>query len=1308
MKKKLCYLLLFALLITCASALVINAAEESTAPTNTKGTYGLTFDASNPLTISGDVTAEPNTLSATVYLPTSYTARAGAVFSNYSGATGRTYTLEVSTNGQPRLFVQATNSSAVNLIFNQLDVRGDEPRRVSIVMDKAAKSATCYVSDLSGNLIGQQTMTSTVAYPAFTVDRLYLIGGDYRSGNTQYFKGEVLEVAMYADKRTEAECLAGTVNIADGDMIFGFDLTKALPTYGKDLSGNGHHIAGIDIPADSERTGLTLDASVRQISKKFTSVPKTIEAWVNVSNVDRPGNIIGNYKDANCFNFEIWTKRQPRLYFQDASGSIQNFVFQDANGNNITLDTGWMHLAVVINDDSILLYKNGEAISNMPYTGGFSDNVLKYNYVLGGDLRANNTMYFKGDMANLVAFTDARTADEIKADMNSVDAKADGLMLYYDLSTVKTEDTTIPDLGPNGYNITPPPQTWYQSSPNALKNYAYSMAVVGDTQQLTEQDAANGTNHTAQIYDWIAANVQLKNIQLVLGLGDITQTDIDEEWTVAKTQISKLDGIVPYTLVKGAAPHDRQANFNKYFGTGNYYASQVDGTYLADRYENAYMKLTIGQTKYLIVMLDFGPTDDILTWAGNVISSNPDHKVIITTHAFVHTDGEPYDENDSAVAHGPGVNNGKNNGDEMWDELIKLYPNIVMVLSGHFTNDDIVCSQVEGVHGNTITQMLINPQSMDPTYNYETGMVAMLYFSEDGSEIQVEYISTERANKGEAAYFKTENQFNVDLYAEVEPPTEPNPDAFKTIYGDIPTSYDVETYPFAIFFPDATSETGYTFYKVTKALLTDDSLSVATTASAFNFMRPDQTSNKATSGAVILMRRDVVYSHSAAAYSNLTYSVAEFTLDLGGHVFYDEHTSAGGIFYWYLKKNPTVTNHTFTVKNGDIVISNNPIVAYNYNGNNGANSITTVFQNVNFRFMKGATATSVFGPMYTTSGDPNLASHKFAIAISGCTVDYTNAPAGADLLVDGSTPKSTLTVSNCEFKNRGNVIPKINITMANGFILNLYIPVVTADALDTVTGITLGGATYSVDGAPIVTIDGASYRQIQMAITPDALGEILSLSVDVSHVYTYSDKSTANKTINSTLAVDVIAYLTDLTKDGDTTVAALGRDILAYVRAAYDYAGGDAEIISKINGIIGADYVTKPTDMEKMEITDGMASAGLSLDESPAFIFYPALDAEGNPVYPLENYQFALDGKYRLNAEIRTDKDGKQYFYVSTYAYAMVGTVEYLVKGTDIHGYYNIKAYYDFASGYTDAKLLPLVEALWKYAESAKAYREAK
>lgn len=1359
MKKKLCFLLLASLLITCVSALAIGASAADTTPTNAKGTYGLTFDASNPLTISGDVAVEPNTLSATVHLPKSYTARAGAVFGNYSGASGRTYTLEVNTNGQPRLFVQATNSTAVNLIFNELDVRGDEPRRVSIVMDKTEKSATCYVSDLSGNLIGKQTMTSTVAYPTFTVDKLYMIGGDYRSGNGQYFKGEVIEVAMYADKRTEAECLAGTVNTSDKDMIFGFDLTKSLPEYGRDLSGNSHHIVGT--VTDDVKSGMsfTVDTPLT-VSGGITVQPNTFSATIYLSAEDfetngafdkniRPGVIISNYQSTNdSYAMEIQTYGRPRLYVRSNDHKytvdclFTTQIYQilkgtDSGASNYgTPMDAPLTISIVVDQAS---RTNGTSAKATLYVYDLQGNLLKtevketgktstatvlpayptdaeytptkVNYMIGGDYRSNNAQWFIGEIFEVAMYTGYRTREQCKTVVDTTDKS---MICGYDLTKASPEYKI--DLSGNGHRLYSADEpieeddpNWLRTNPNAPIDYAYSMAIVGDTQQLTRYDANNGTTYTSAIYDWLVANAKSKNMQLVLGLGDITNDDTEAEWLLAQKEIKKLDGVVPYVLNRGNPPHDRTGTFNTYFGTGTTYPSQVDGTMSTGAYENAYKLLTVGTTDYLILMLDWGPTDPVLQWAGNIISQYPNHRVIITTHAYLYADGQPYDENDSAVAHGPGVTNGRNNGDEMWDELVKLYPNIMMIICGHDPSDNIIVTQAEGVSGNTVTQMLVDPQGMDPNYNYQTGMVAMLYFSEEGTKVSVEYISTVRALQGKSAYFRTANQFEIDLFAEVVPPPEPDPDEFKTIYGDIPTSYPRDTYPFAIFVPDATSPTGYVFVKATQSLLTDDSLGVAATGSAFNQCRPDQN-KKAVDGTVILMRRDFTYTHSADAYSNFTYNVSEFRLDLGGHVFYDAHTSDGAIFYWYMKSKPTTKTFVFTVENGEIVITKNPILAYNYNGDNGANDITTIFKNVTISFAEGATATSVIGPLYTKSSDPNLTAHNLRVTLLNCTVDYTNAPAGVDLLADGSIKTNTLTATGCTFKNRNNVLPKMNITMGSDFILNLFIPVVTADAKDTVNGIKIGNVVYSVDGAPIVNIDGADYRKVSMSLSPDTLGTILSLSVDVDHVYTYSDGSTANKTINSTFEIDIIDYLKLLTSDSDVKVANLGKSILAYVRAAYDYANGDAKVIETIDQIIGKDYTANnpATDMEAKEITVGMKSAQLELGETPAFIFYPAVDEEGQPIYSLDSYQFALDGQYKLNAEIREDENGRKYFYVSTYAYAMVGTVEYLVLGTDIHGYYNIKAYHNFALGYGDAKLTTLVESLWKYAESAKAYRESR
>ena len=57
-------------------------------------------------------------------------------------------------------------------------------------------------------------------------------------------------------------------------------------------------------------------------------------------------------------------------------------------------------------------------------------------------------------------------------------------------------------------------------------------------------------------------------------------------------------------------------------------------------------------------------------------------------------------------------------------------------------------------------------------------------------------------------------------------------------------------------------------------------------------------------------------------------------------------------------------------------------------------------------------------------------------------------------------------------------------------------------------------------------------------------------------------------------------------------------------------------------------------------------------------------------------------------------------------AYEMTDTVTYTVAGTDVGGEYNIRAYYDFAVE-EDSSLAELVLRIWKYSESARAYKTA-
>jgi hypothetical protein len=102
------------------------------------------------------------------------------------------------------------------------------------------------------------------------------------------------------------------------------------------------------------------------------------------------------------------------------------------------------------------------------------------------------------------------------------------------------------------------------------------------------------------------------------------------------------------------------------------------------------------------------------------------------------------------------------NGDAIFEKLISKHENIVLVLSSHDPWQGLVCSQVQGDAGNTVTQIMVAPQGLDAHVG-ATGMVAMLYFSSDGNAIAVRYYSTVRGQYGSDT-----SHFVLDLTPDTE------------------------------------------------------------------------------------------------------------------------------------------------------------------------------------------------------------------------------------------------------------------------------------------------------------------------------------------------------------------------------------------------------------------------------------------------------------------------------------------------------------------------------------------------------------
>ncbi|UOE53357.1 metallophosphoesterase [Cytobacillus oceanisediminis] len=249
---------------------------------------------------------------------------------------------------------------------------------------------------------------------------------------------------------------------------------------------------------------------------------------------------------------------------------------------------------------------------------------------------------------------------------------------------------------------------------------AFKIAVLPDTQNL----ASNHPEIFRAQTQWIADNSEEKNIKFVVHEGDITNNNNTPQWEVAYDAMRTLDGVVPYTVLPGN--HDMgtggSANtrdttlFNTYFPVSDFSGTETFGGVYPeepDKYDNNYHTFNAGGTDWLVLSLEFGPRDPVLDWANEVVSSHPNHRVIVVTHSYMFSDETRHNTGHAWNAHNYGVASeagGVNDGEEMWQKFVKLHPNISMVLNGHVLNDGQGRRVSVGDYGNKVYQMLSNYQ----------------------------------------------------------------------------------------------------------------------------------------------------------------------------------------------------------------------------------------------------------------------------------------------------------------------------------------------------------------------------------------------------------------------------------------------------------------------------------------------------------------------------------------------------------------------------------------------------------------------
>jgi hypothetical protein len=172
--------------------------------------------------------------------------------------------------------------------------------------------------------------------------------------------------------------------------------------------------------------GSTEYADCGTLSSLSSSTGCTFEAWLSTS-VTTPQNIF------------VFGQATPGISLAYNNLSLDWGGTNTSTDNTDISDGNWHHVALVVTDNAVTFYKDGQAKDTISLFGGqtqLSSGALQLGYMYGGNSA------FSGGMAQVRVWDVARTAEEIQQTMNvQLSGTEDGLVGYWTFA-----DDTVTNL----------------------------------------------------------------------------------------------------------------------------------------------------------------------------------------------------------------------------------------------------------------------------------------------------------------------------------------------------------------------------------------------------------------------------------------------------------------------------------------------------------------------------------------------------------------------------------------------------------------------------------------------------------------------------------------------------------------------------------------------------------------------------------------------------------------------------------------------------------------------------------------------
>ncbi|GHI01580.1 LamG-like jellyroll fold domain-containing protein [Neobacillus kokaensis] len=239
----------------------------------------------------------------------------------------------------------------------------------------------------------------------------------------------------------------------------------------------------------------------------------------------------------------------------------------------------------------------------------------------------------------------------------------------------------------------------------------YNFLFVPDTQKYAN---FNPEIFTSQM-NWIAKNTKKNNIAMNAFVGDIVDSNTEEQWKNSLEAISYLDKKeIPYIMAAGNHDYANGDPFLTYYGSQRF----MDKEYYKGSSPSGYGSYSIvkaGSYEYLFLIVDMKNLDKDLEWSKNVLNQHKEKPAIIVSHDVIYP--ETVDHKTVAVE--------SSRGKKIWTELVNENNQVFMTVNGHYFG---IAHQVkQNAAGNDVIQMLVNYQA---DYRGGNGWLRLVEFDE--------------------------------------------------------------------------------------------------------------------------------------------------------------------------------------------------------------------------------------------------------------------------------------------------------------------------------------------------------------------------------------------------------------------------------------------------------------------------------------------------------------------------------------------------------------------------------------------------